>query len=982
MQLRWFHLLIFLPSFVVAQPTDISNVVFNNHSFRVRPISARTNLPQRQVNAIFQDSKSFIWISTSQGLYCVQGDRSTLYNKEIHEGTPPLPSSNVLGAAEDPHGNLWVCTSEGIVCLNESKSAILEKEKLPVNDSILNIYHSRLTQGPSQSVVFTAGKSIFQYDHTGLNLLAEMPEQSGAVLNLYYEPTNNSIFLITFAGLYGLSLDPKSYNFLEYLDYYIPKKPAPAPLSYFNFNLVFYPEGSAKLLINDNSKREVFVLPKIKEELFLKHSEIEPVSAVLEFWRSRYGENSEFQFLKNGKINFVFKDKAGVYWVSTAVGIFLVEPTQTQSFHQLPELELKSIRSIVSTPSNGLWVTAYDGSYFFKNHLLAHTNKELYSIRKTLPYDNEQYLIGFEAPDGLRLYNLQQKADNTVFPRKMVKFCYDLLHSNNRFYALASGNRIFTISNEPKEGIIDSLIINRYLESSVNAPIARLRQTSDGKTWAMGNAGLYELQLLPDERPKQVQPSLPKEIITESLTEMIEDDEGNYWFGSLNNGVIYYRKKERTIKWIRKLDGLASNTVFSMILSPSRQIMWIGTAKGLSAINVSDFTIFNFHEPDGLASNEFNTGATFLSDDGIVYMGGINGVTWFKPEEIELKLERVQVMCHVVLSDLNNKKRIPYFPVCNEQIVSPAGMEVIEITLSGNDYFDHSKSFRYRFSSGEWVYMDNLDQIRFTNLRPKIYNLEVQAMSAAGAWGESFFLTFDIQPHFYETWWFYIFVIASIVGAVYFLFRSKLNAVQRELEIRQNIADDIHDNLGNKIYILRAIAHKLSQAPSDAEAISELKTQLSTAGSQVMNNVRDMIWAIEPHMDKLYSLIHRISTFTQQFIAPLTGELVFINNADPNLHFKLSQSSKLDILMVTQEVLSNMVKHTQSDQITITIYTVENQLHLKIQNRIRAAHPSFVKEEGGIGRESIKRRLNRLGASVHFNMEDKLQTALLILPTR
>lgn len=121
----------------------------------------------------------------------------------------------------------------------------------------------------------------------------------------------------------------------------------------------------------------------------------------------------------------------------------------------------------------------------------------------------------------------------------------------------------------------------------------------------------------------------------------LQDQSGNYWFGTSGGGVCNYFGKQFTV--YDKSSGLAGNFIYS-IFRDSRKRLWIGTSdKGLSLLDSSKF--FNYNKSNGFenvkvkAIAEDNRGILYFGTDGQgVY--SYDGIS-FKPiEELSKKYIR------------------------------------------------------------------------------------------------------------------------------------------------------------------------------------------------------------------------------------------------------------------------------------------------------------------------------------------------------
>ncbi|MBB3167673.1 ligand-binding sensor domain-containing diguanylate cyclase [Simiduia aestuariiviva] len=112
----------------------------------------------------------------------------------------------------------------------------------------------------------------------------------------------------------------------------------------------------------------------------------------------------------------------------------------------------------------------------------------------------------------------------------------------------------------------------------------------------------------------------------------------------------------------------------------------------------------------------------------------------------------------------------------------------LEIRYSAVE-FQYAKSLRYRYRlhpyQTDWVYADNRSTAFYTNLPPGQFTFEVQAKYSLGNWGAASTQALDIQPHYFETWWFQSMIFALLVGLFMLGFQwrtRRLKAYQRQLQ--------------------------------------------------------------------------------------------------------------------------------------------------------------------------------------------------------
>jgi ligand-binding sensor domain-containing protein len=106
--------------------------------------------------------------------------------------------------------------------------------------------------------------------------------------------------------------------------------------------------------------------------------------------------------------------------------------------------------------------------------------------------------------------------------------------------------------------------------------------------------------------------------ISEYIVEIIEDKQGNLWFGTVSDGAVRFDGK--TYTYFSTKDGLCDNTVASIVQDKDGN-MWFGTHNGASKYDGKTFT--NFGIKEGL----HGPGCNFLIDKkGNIWAGTNDGV--------------------------------------------------------------------------------------------------------------------------------------------------------------------------------------------------------------------------------------------------------------------------------------------------------------------------------------------------------------------
>lgn len=351
---------------------------------------------------------------------------------------------------------------------------------------------------------------------------------------------------------------------------------------------------------------------------------------------SNRGSFSNFK-LHNDEISHVYIDHDGIIWANTdpyGVDKIQILPGNFGTYRlnlegKLPEsMQNFSIRSIlkdkntlwIGTQQSGVWrVNAADFSIIDGFYNL--TNKVIPSNTVRYLHKDKQGTVWLGTTEGLAYYENGKFKEITGTQHKMAKKFIRVLEEWKDELWIGTEDGIFRLNKKTKKTEIASIFTNKR--------ISLIKFLSNNKLLiGIYNEGLFEVNSDNDFKTFEIKKIVDNCIPTSSLSLNNE-----VWIGT-SNGLLNYNPRNGHTKWIKREDGLPSEFVYGIEIDKEKTL-WLSTNKGIVKFNPRSNDIHSFNINDGLQGFEFNGYCSFNdSTTGRIYFGGINGLNYFHPNEI------------------------------------------------------------------------------------------------------------------------------------------------------------------------------------------------------------------------------------------------------------------------------------------------------------------------------------------------------------
>ncbi len=256
-----------------------------------------------------------------------------------------------------------------------------------------------------------------------------------------------------------------------------------------------------------------------------------------------------------------------------------------------------------------------------------------------------------------------------------------------------------------------------------------------------------------------------------------------------------------------------------------------------------------------------------------------------------------------------------------------------------------------------WNRIEGDPELNLIKISPGKYQLLVRAENEYGAYSTDITVCrISIIPPFTQTAWFILVLIAAVVLLLYGLYRYRLQQLARLQKIRNNIASDLHDDIGstlNSISIYSEVAKQQAGKPIPALDL------IGENSRKIVESMSDIVWTINPANDSFEKIIVRMRSFAHQLLKAKKVEYTF--EVDEQLNrVTLPMQVRKNFYLVFKEAVTNVVKYSGASRVAISLVQEDKAIVFRIKDN-GIGIPVNAETQGN-GLMNMKRRAEEINA--------------------
>lgn len=689
---------------------------FNGYDFEyIKPSSIYNELLNENIEVLFKDTDSNIWIGTKSGglsVLDIKNNRIKSYNNLINASKESV--LRITALSQDVNGNIWVGTwNKGVFVIDYKNDKLLQHYNN--NQAIYSI-----VKDFKNNMWFCSGNKLYLFN--ALNKNMQMFNVRGQLTDILPDNSRNKVWVASSSDTTKIYYFNYETNTIETLETGVTS----------NFSKKLSLDAYNRIWIGTWGKG----VYRSNEDLS-KFTQIELVA------------NSPDKIHDNyNTILAIHQDKNNVTWLATANG-GIVKLLEANGFNNADKLinneELKqhlNFTCLHKNKNNIFLGTLFSGLYYGKDFSSLKQIKGIGNKKINDIYEYEQKLyIGTQF--GFYIYDLELEKiieySNTLGKITTFLIENDIIYIGTQQMGIAVAD-LKNIGN-PKAYIIYSEYKknNKKIESN---RITDIQKDTAGNVWVSTYNGLH---LFDRDKKGFIHQSA---LLEEKLPSVIINDleiNGQFIWLATPSGLLklhYGNSKLNIENIITEEDGLNSDFICALTFD-AKHNLWLTTHTEIVKYNDANKSIVSYGDINGVRSTSFNNRSFYNYNGETIYFGGIDNITFFNPS----KIKDFNTIPEIIFTGLRvNNELIEYNS--DNTILDKSFNYVDEIRLTHHDNFFSTRfvandflgtlNIKYRyFLEGyhdEWINLQNTNEVNFAGLTPNTYTLKVQGSRDGQNW--------------------------------------------------------------------------------------------------------------------------------------------------------------------------------------------------------------------------------------------------------
>jgi signal transduction histidine kinase len=208
-------------------------------------------------------------------------------------------------------------------------------------------------------------------------------------------------------------------------------------------------------------------------------------------------------------------------------------------------------------------------------------------------------------------------------------------------------------------------------------------------------------------------------------------------------------------------------------------------------------------------------------------------------------------------------------------------------------------------------------------------------------------------------------LLLLLAGGAFWQYRRRQTAARAAAAqaLRQRLAADLHDDVGNLLTQISMQSSLLREVPGSPEQLLARLDQLTATSRHAAQQMTDVVWGLNQPTQSLPELLDRIRDHAYEVLYPLGIEVDFADTPAVATA-TLAPEAQQNLYLIYKEALHNVVKHARATQVTVRLSHSPAGLRLAVSDNGQG--PSGAPRPAGNGLRNMQARAQAVGGRVQY----------------
>lgn len=197
-------------------------------------------------------------------------------------------------------------------------------------------------------------------------------------------------------------------------------------------------------------------------------------------------------------------------------------------------------------------------------------------------------------------------------------------------------------------------------------------------------------------------------------------------------------------------------------------------------------------------------------------------------------------------------------------------------------------------------------------------------------------------------------------------FKKQIQLEKELSDVRDDIAQDFHDDLGNKLARISLLSNLISGEVSiDNPKIKSKVRQITEDANGLYRGTRDFIFSLKSSSNHIEEVATYLSDFGEDFFKKTKVKFVVKKNI--SINDKLPHYWNKQLIFIFKEALTNALKHSNCDLVTLTFIYTNHELTINCHDNGKGMSKEDLDSQNGIA--NMKNRAKKIDGLLVIHSE-------------